>query len=232
MPVDGTYPTGTTQWEKRNIALEVPVWDPNICIQCGKCVMVCPHAVIRAKVYEPGELADAPETFKSAEARWKELARPEVHPASRRGRLHRLRAVRGSLSRPRTRPRWAARPSTWSEQLPLREQEIANWDFFPKLPEYPSAITLSFNNVKNVQLLRAALRVLRRLRRLRRDALPQADQPAVRRPRGHRQCHRLLEHLRRQPADHAVVAQPAKAAARPGPTRCSKTTPNLVWACA
>ncbi len=74
LPVDGTYPSGTTQWEKRNIALDVPVWDPNICIQCGKCVMVCPHAVIRAKVYEPGELADAPETFKSAEARWKELA--------------------------------------------------------------------------------------------------------------------------------------------------------------
>ena len=53
MPVDGTFPTATAQWEKRNIALEIPVWDEKLCIQCGKCVLVCPHAVIRAKVYEP-----------------------------------------------------------------------------------------------------------------------------------------------------------------------------------
>ena len=53
MPIDGTFPTGTTKWEKRNIALEIPVWDEELCIQCGKCVMVCPHAVIRAKVYDP-----------------------------------------------------------------------------------------------------------------------------------------------------------------------------------
>ena len=52
MPIDGTFPTATTQWEKRNIALEIPVWDEQLCIQCGKCVMVCPHAVIRAKVYD------------------------------------------------------------------------------------------------------------------------------------------------------------------------------------
>ena len=52
MPVDGTFPTGTAQWEKRNIALEIPVWDEELCIQCGKCVLVCPHAVIRAKVYD------------------------------------------------------------------------------------------------------------------------------------------------------------------------------------
>jgi pyruvate-ferredoxin/flavodoxin oxidoreductase len=64
LPVDGTYPTGTTQWEKRNIATEIPVWDPDVCVQCGKCVMVCPHSVIRAKVYEPERLADAPATFK------------------------------------------------------------------------------------------------------------------------------------------------------------------------
>ena len=53
LPNDGTYPTGTTQFEKRNLAAEVPVWDPEVCIQCGKCVLVCPHAVIRSKVYEP-----------------------------------------------------------------------------------------------------------------------------------------------------------------------------------
>ena len=53
MPVDGTFPTGTTQWEKRNISLEIPVWEPDLCIQCGKCSFVCPHAVIREKVYDP-----------------------------------------------------------------------------------------------------------------------------------------------------------------------------------
>ena len=52
MPIDGTFPTGTAQWEKRNIALEIPVWDEELCIQCGKCVLVCPHSVIRAKVYD------------------------------------------------------------------------------------------------------------------------------------------------------------------------------------
>jgi len=67
MPVDGTFPTATTQWEKRNIAQEVPVWEPDICIQCGKCVLVCPHAVIRPKVYDAKELEKAPSGFKSAE---------------------------------------------------------------------------------------------------------------------------------------------------------------------
>jgi pyruvate-ferredoxin/flavodoxin oxidoreductase len=69
MPIDGTYPTNTTMWEKRNISIEIPVWDPDICIQCGKCAMVCPHGVIRMKVYDPAKLEGAPETFKSAPAR-------------------------------------------------------------------------------------------------------------------------------------------------------------------
>ncbi|MFN8951555.1 MAG: pyruvate:ferredoxin (flavodoxin) oxidoreductase, partial [Aphanizomenon sp.] len=69
LPVDGTYPTGTSKWEKRNIAEEIPVWDADVCIQCGKCVMACPHSVIRAKVYAPEELENAPETFKSTDAK-------------------------------------------------------------------------------------------------------------------------------------------------------------------
>jgi pyruvate-ferredoxin/flavodoxin oxidoreductase len=64
-PVDGTWPTATTQWEKRNIALDIPIWSKDFCIQCNKCTMVCPHAAIRAKVYEPGDLADAPATFET-----------------------------------------------------------------------------------------------------------------------------------------------------------------------
>src|SRR5688572_22970630 len=64
-PPDGTWPTGTAKWEKRAIAQEIPVWDENLCIQCNKCAMACPHAAIRPKVYDPKELADAPQTFKS-----------------------------------------------------------------------------------------------------------------------------------------------------------------------
>ena len=69
LPCDGSFPTGTSRWEKRNLAAEVPVWDPDVCIQCNKCVMVCPHAVIRSKVYSPSVLDSAPATFKSREAR-------------------------------------------------------------------------------------------------------------------------------------------------------------------
>jgi pyruvate-ferredoxin/flavodoxin oxidoreductase len=66
LPIDGTFPTGTTRFEKRNIAEEVPIWEPDLCIQCGQCSIVCPHSVIRAKYYDRGRLADAPATFKAA----------------------------------------------------------------------------------------------------------------------------------------------------------------------
>ena len=73
LPPDGTFPTGTAKWEKRNIALQIPVWDEELCIQCGKCVLVCPHAVIRSKVYDRSALSGAPPGFKSAKPRWREF---------------------------------------------------------------------------------------------------------------------------------------------------------------
>ncbi|MCC6168094.1 MAG: pyruvate:ferredoxin (flavodoxin) oxidoreductase [Caldilineaceae bacterium] len=152
MPIDGTFPSATTQWEKRNIALEVPVWDPDICIQCGKCVLVCPHAVIRSKVVGEAELAGAPEGFLVADARWRELPDKkytlqvsvedctgctlcvEVCPAKDK------RAV-------------GRKAINMEPQLPLREEGRKHWAFFDKLPETPHVDTLRWNNVKNIQLL-------------------------------------------------------------------------------
>ncbi|MCP4643141.1 MAG: pyruvate:ferredoxin (flavodoxin) oxidoreductase, partial [bacterium] len=73
LPVDGTFPTGTTKYEKRTIAQEIPIWDSEVCIQCGLCSLVCPHAVIRMKAYESPALAGAPDGFKSVDWRGKEF---------------------------------------------------------------------------------------------------------------------------------------------------------------
>ncbi len=152
IPVDGTYPTGTAMWEKRNIALEVPVWDTDVCIQCGKCVLVCPHAVIRAKTYDAAELAGAPATFKSSAARWKELP----------GMKYTLQVAVEDCTGcalcveacPAKNKSAAGRKAINMEpQLPLRETERENWDFFLKLPDISHSDSLKFNNVKNVQLL-------------------------------------------------------------------------------
>jgi pyruvate-ferredoxin/flavodoxin oxidoreductase len=74
MPVDGKFPTGTTKYEKRNICVDIPQWEPDICIQCGRCSLVCPHATIRIKAYDTKNLEGAPETFKSADAKGKDFA--------------------------------------------------------------------------------------------------------------------------------------------------------------
>ena len=100
MPIDGTFPTATTQWEKRNIALEIPVWDEVLCIQCGKCVLVCPHAVIRAKVYDPQYAnGNAPPHLQIGSRPLEGFQGKEVHPANRARRLHRLRPLRRRLPR-------------------------------------------------------------------------------------------------------------------------------------
>ena len=78
-PVDGTFPTGTAQWEKRNIAMEIPVWYPDLCIQCNKCTLVCPLAAIRAKVVDAKLLEKKPATFKAVKYKAKEYGDSDVH---------------------------------------------------------------------------------------------------------------------------------------------------------
>ncbi len=150
-PVDGTYPSGTACWEKRNIALEMPVWDPNICIQCGKCVMVCPHAVIREKVYDPAKLEGAPETFQSTDARFKEFPGMkytlQVSPEDCTGCSLCVEAC------PVKDKRQVGRKAVNMEpQPPLREQENVNWNFFLSLPDI-DARNLNVGAIKNSQLL-------------------------------------------------------------------------------
>jgi pyruvate-ferredoxin/flavodoxin oxidoreductase len=152
MPCDGTFPTATTQWEKRNIALEIPVWDEKLCIQCGKCVLVCPHAVIRAKVYEEKHLADAPPTFKSAPAKWREFAEMrytlQVAPEDCTGCAL---CVQVCPVKSKTEVKYKA--VNMAPQVPLREPETANWEFFLKLPDIDRQV-LSLSQVKDTQLLR------------------------------------------------------------------------------
>ncbi len=152
MPIDGTYPTGTTQWEKRNIALEIPVWETDLCIQCGKCVLVCPHAVIRAKVVDEAELASAPAAFKATDAKWKELDglkyTLQVAPEDCTGCQLCVEVCPAKDKRAVGR-----KAINMAPQPPIREQEMVNWDFFLNLPEYPRNDGLKFTNVKNVQLL-------------------------------------------------------------------------------
>ena len=151
-PVDGTYPVGTSQWEKRNIAQEVPVWEPDLCIECGKCVLVCPHATIRAKVYDQSDLASAPETFKHMPAKWRELPdkRYTIQVAVEDCTGCRLCI---EVCPAKDKSNVSRKALNMHPQLPLRERERANWDFFLNLPEVNKNGTLTFGSVKNVQLL-------------------------------------------------------------------------------
>lgn len=134
MPVDGTFPVGTAQWEKRNITQEIPVWEEDLCIQCGKCIAICPHAVIRTKIYDPKLLAKAPSTFKSMEAKDRELKdlkyTIQVAPEDCTGCTL---CVDVCPAKSKTVPDLKA--LNMRPQPPLREKEKENWDFFLELPE-------------------------------------------------------------------------------------------------
>jgi pyruvate-ferredoxin/flavodoxin oxidoreductase len=133
-PVDGTWPVGTAKWEKRNLALEIPVWDPKICIQCNQCALVCPHAAIRAKVYESDALDGHPDTFKSTPYKGNEYKGKfftiQVAPEDCTGCNL---CVNVYPAKDRTNPKHKA--IDMHPQAPLRDKERENYGFFLELPE-------------------------------------------------------------------------------------------------
>jgi pyruvate-ferredoxin/flavodoxin oxidoreductase len=151
LPADGTYPSGTARWEKRNIALEIPAWDEALCIQCGKCVLVCPHAVIRAKVYAPAALTGAPAGFKSAAAKWREFAEAcyslQVSPEDCTGC-----GLCVEICPAKSKSEVKHKAIDMVPAGPVHDAEVANWDFFLTLPT-PERAPLNPALVKDVQLL-------------------------------------------------------------------------------
>jgi pyruvate-ferredoxin/flavodoxin oxidoreductase len=153
-PADGTFPSGTTRFEKRNIALEVPVWESDICIQCGKCSLVCPHSVIRAKLFEKDDVKDKPEGFETVKARWRQLPDKlftlqvsvqdctgcqlcvQVCPAKDKSHVGR-KAI------------------NMTPRLDIPDERVAHWDYFQTLPDATADggdDVFNFTKVKDIQL--------------------------------------------------------------------------------
>ncbi|HEX9053026.1 MAG TPA: pyruvate:ferredoxin (flavodoxin) oxidoreductase [Anaeromyxobacter sp.] len=133
-PVDGTWPTGTSKWEKRSIALEIPVWEPSLCIQCNKCAIICPHAAIRPKFFAPEAAKGAPKTFvtmdfKSAEVKGNRYAL-QVAPDDCTGC-----SLCVAMCPAESKTEKGKKAINMTDALPLKEKERANWDFFLKIPD-------------------------------------------------------------------------------------------------
>lgn len=149
LPCDGTYPTGTSKWEKRNIAQEIPVWDADVCVQCGKCIMVCPHAVIRGKAYDAAVLENAPASFKFTDVKDKafggEKFTIQVAPEDCTGC-----GVCVDVCPAKNKSMPSKKAINMEAQLPLREQEAENWDFFLSIPN-PDRLKLRPDMIRQQQ---------------------------------------------------------------------------------
>ena len=149
---DGSWPIATAQWEKRNISSEIPVWDQDICIQCNKCALVCPHSVIRMKVFKNEHLKAAPKTFKSTKVRGREWKEDEIYtlqvaPEDCTGCAMCIEAcpVKDKTDAKR-------KAINMASQIPLRKSERDNWDFFLDIPEVDRT-RVKQNSVKGSQFL-------------------------------------------------------------------------------
>jgi pyruvate-ferredoxin/flavodoxin oxidoreductase len=135
-PCDGSYPVGTAAYEKRNLALEIPVWDADLCTQCGKCPLVCPHAAIRSKIVPESELNAAPDSFKHRPILGKDFPEGmhityQVAPEDCTGC-----GLCVDICPIRDKRNVSHKALNMSPQPPLREQERINWQYFTQLPEY------------------------------------------------------------------------------------------------
>jgi len=136
MPVDGTFPSATTMWEKRNIALEVPVWDSEWCIQCGKCALICPHASIRIKAYDEKLLKDAPATFKHMPAKGKEFEAGTAYTIQVAVEDCTGCGLCVEICPAKNKKETKFKALNMADQIPLREQERENFEYFFNLPEF------------------------------------------------------------------------------------------------
>ena len=152
MPIDGTYPTGTAQWEKRNIALEVPVFDPEVCIQCNKCVAVCPHATIRVKIYDEKLLANAPATFKHMKFKGKDYGDNLAYTIQVAVEDCTGCGICVDICPAKNKKETKLKAINMMPQLPLKEQERANWDYFLTLPEVDRRLVAT-SAIKDSQFL-------------------------------------------------------------------------------
>ena len=165
MPIDGTFPTGTAAYEKRNLALEIPVWETDLCTQCGKCVMVCPHSVIRSKIFPTDILANMPETFKAAPMLGKDFPAGlsisyQVAPEDCTGCT-----LCVDICPIRDKSNASRKALNMQPQPPLREAERDNWDFFLSIPEYDRRL-LKTNTIKGSMVSTTVVRVFGGLRGL------------------------------------------------------------------
>ena len=152
MPPDGTFPTGTAAFEKRNLALEIPVWETDLCTQCGKCPMVCPHAAIRCKIYASDHLQNAPAEFKHADMLGKDFPDNlsisyQVAPEDCTGC-----GLCVDICPIRDKSNASRKALNMHAQPPLREQERQNWEYFLTLPEYDRKL-LKTNTIKGAMVL-------------------------------------------------------------------------------